>query len=90
MNEDFFAKLKKQLEESTEWPTVYMFKFIVPADNKKLALVESLFSAQAKISTRSSNKGKYISVTGRVVMLSAAEVIEKYKEAAKIEGLIAL
>ena len=90
MNEDFFAKLKKQLEESTEWPTVYMFKFIVPADNKKLALVESLFSAQAKISTRSSNKGKYISVTGRVVMLSAAEVIEKYKEAAKIECLIAL
>ncbi len=90
MDENFFAKLKKQLEDSTDWPSVYMFKFIVPADNKKLALVESLFSPQAKITTRSSNNGKYVSVTGRVVMLSAEEVINKYKEAAKIDGLIAL
>lgn len=90
MDDNFFAKLRKQLEESTEWPTVYMFKFIIPADNKKLALVESLFSAQATITTRLSNQGKYISVTGKVVMLNAEEVIVKYKKAAKIDGLIAL
>jgi hypothetical protein len=38
--EEQFNKLKETLNKLTDWPTVYMFKFIIPADNKKIALVE--------------------------------------------------
>lgn len=86
-----YAKLKSQLEEGFEWPTVYMFKFIVPASNQNVAQVERLFNAnEARVSMRESRKGNFVSVTAREMMLSPEKVIERYQEAEKIEGLIAL
>jgi hypothetical protein len=67
-----------------------MFKFIIPADNKKQALVESKFTDQSVINTRSSANGKYISITIQEVMLNADSIIEKYREMEGIEGLISL
>lgn len=90
VDEEFLKSLQKKLDETTEWPSVYMFKFIIPADNRRIAMVEALFSAEANITSKESSGGKYISITGKVVMLNALEVIEKYRSAAKIEGLIAL
>ena len=90
IDEEFFKTLEKRLNESVEWPAVYMFKFIVPAENRKIAMVEALFSPETEITTKESRGGKYISITGKVVMLSAIEVIKKYRKAAEIEGLIAL
>lgn len=86
-----YEKLKTQLEEGFEWPSVYLFKFIVPANNKKIAKVESLFnSKEAQISIRQSRKGNFVSVSGKEMMLSPQKVIDRYLEAEKIEGLIAL
>ena len=90
VDEKFLKSLEKKLDESLDWPSVYMFKFIVPADNRKIALIEVLLGPEAEISTKQSSGGKYISITGKVVMLNALEVIEKYRSAADIEGLIAL
>lgn len=91
MNSDEqFDKLKEVLNKHTIWPTVYMFKFIIPADNKKIALVESKFSETAIISQHESSTGKYISITVKDVMLNADSIIEKYKEMKGIEGLISL
>ena len=90
VNEEFLMSLHEKLEETTEWPSVYMFKFIIPADNRRIAMVEALFGPETKISTKESSGGKYISITGKVVMLSAFDVIEKYRQAAKIDDLIAL
>ncbi len=90
VNEEFLRSLENKLNETTEWPSVYMFKFIVPADNRKIALVESMFGEGAQISMNESRGGKYISITIKVVMLNAIEVVEKYRSAASIEGLIAL
>ncbi|PIZ05646.1 MAG: DUF493 domain-containing protein, partial [Flavobacteriales bacterium CG_4_10_14_0_8_um_filter_32_5] len=33
MKEEVYDSLKKKLEEQFTWPQVYMFKFIIPADN---------------------------------------------------------
>jgi putative lipoic acid-binding regulatory protein len=85
-----FEKLKEQLNKEKSWPIVYMFKFIVLADNRKIALVESKFSDEAIISQKESTNGKYISITIKEVMLSADAIIEKYKEMKGIEGLMAL
>lgn len=91
MNKDEqFKKLRAQLAMEKDWPTIYMFKFIIPADNRKIALVESKFSDEAIISQKESTNGKYISITIKEAMLDADSIIEKYKEMEGIEGLIAL
>ena len=81
MDKKFYSSLKEKLDTIHSWPSVYMFKFIIPADNKRLALVESLFGKEAIVSQRPSSKGNYISVTGKELMLSADRVIDRYKEA---------
>ncbi len=91
MNKDEqFEKLREQLNKEKEWPTIYMFKFIIPADNRKIALVEAKFSDEAIITQKESSTGKYISITIKEAMLSADSIIEKYKEMEGIEGLISL
>lgn len=86
-----YEKLQTQLEDGFDWPTVYMFKFIIPADNQKLAQVESLFNTrESQVTTRQSSKGNYVSITAREMMMSPDRVIARYLEAEKIEGLIAL
>ena len=85
-----FDKLREQLNLHDSWPMVYMFKFIIPADNRKIALVESKFSDEAVITQSQSSSGKYISITIKEVMLNAEAIIDKYKEMSGIEGLMAL
>lgn len=90
MGEEEYEKLRVRLEKSTTWPSVYMFKFIVTAQNKQIALVEALFTDLAVITLKESSGGKYISITAREVMLSPDAVIEVYKKAALIEGVMSL
>ena len=90
IDEVFLSSLENKLNDTTDWPSVYMFKFIVPSDNRNIAMIEAMYGDEAQIFTKESRAGKYISITIKVVMLNAKEVIEKYRSAAKIEGLIAL
>lgn len=88
---DPWANLREKLQQTESWPAVYMFKFIVPADNQKIARVENLFDSQeAQIQMRSSSKGNYVSITAREIMTGPEQVIERYQLAAEIEGLMAL
>ena len=83
-------ELREKLNKSTEWPTVYFFKFIVPNNNANLAEVFSLFDDSSVISTKESSGGKFISVSAKELVLSADVVIEKYILASKIKGIISL
>ena len=85
-----FEKLRDLLNKEDNWPILYMFKFIVPADNHKIALVESKFSDEAIVLHKESSNGKYFSITVKEVMLNADSIIEKYKEMQGIDGLMAL
>jgi putative lipoic acid-binding regulatory protein len=85
-----FDSLREQLTLNVTWPSVYMFKFIAPADNRIFALLHDLFPAQAEFTSRNSKGGKYVSITVQEVMLSADEVIERYRKASAIEGVIVL
>ena len=87
--EDQFIKLRETLNKEGNWPKLYMFKFIVPAKNKEIALVESKFSDEAVITQKQSFNGNYISITIKEVMLDADSIIAKYKEMDGIEGLMA-
>jgi len=90
MSADKFEDLRKKLEETLTFPSVYMFKFILQADNRKIALVENMFGDDAEIYTKESDKGKYISITVKEVVMSTDEVITIYEKAAHIEGVMLL
>lgn len=87
---DIYDSLRKKIDETIRWPEVFLFKFIIKADNHKIALLESLFTEQAEISHHPSSTGKYISISVKEVMTSTDEVIEIYKKASAIEGVITL
>ena len=89
--EEFYERLKKQLEEDTTWPSPYLFKFIVPAVNEKIAEIRSIFDdVDAEIITRDSTKGNYTSVSIRVTLDSPEQVVKKYIEVSSVEGVISL
>ena len=90
MKTEFYKSLKEKLDDQVEFPSIYMFKFIIPADNHKLALAESLFGDEAIVTTRNSKTNKFISITAKEMMLSSTQIIEIHKKAEKIEGIIQL
>jgi hypothetical protein len=90
INEEFLRLLEQRLTRRGNWPAVYMFKFIIADSNRDYAMLRSLFGDEARIFTRHSSGGKYISVTVKEMMLSPAEIVERYRKASVIEGIIAL
>jgi putative lipoic acid-binding regulatory protein len=90
MTEEELEKFKQKLVESMTFPSVYMFKFIITSENRNIALVENLFGQETDIKTKESRKGRYTSVTAKQVVISVDEVIDVYKKASKIKGVMFL
>jgi putative lipoic acid-binding regulatory protein len=91
MSDKEIERIKKILDNYHKWPDLYMFKFVVPSDNQKIAQVEALFNAEtSEIRLKPSSKGTYTAITIREVMVSAQSVLDIYSKAYQIEGLIAL
>lgn len=90
--DEFYRKLKDQLQDTALWPTEYLYKFIVTSDAEKISGIEAIFNhLGAVINTKESSNGKYTSVSIHVRLKNPDAVIEKYKEVAtKIEGVISL
>lgn len=90
--EEFYAKLKKQLQDTAMWPSEYLYKFIVPTEGEQVTQVQDIFdNTGAVIETKQSKKGKYTSVSVNVRMKNPDAVIAKYREVArKVEGVISL
>ena len=87
----FYKKLKKKLKKDTTFPSKYLFKFIVPTDEVKIKQIEDLFDFSGAVITKTSSKtGKYTSVSILVIMKKADDIITKYMEAEKLEGIISL
>lgn len=90
MTAEELEKFRQKLVETSTFPSVYMFKFIVESEHRKIALVENLFEAEADIHTKESGSGRYTSITAKQVVMNVDEVIEVYKKAAEIKGIIFL
>ena len=90
-SDEFYAKLKGRLEETTNWPAEYLYKFIVPSDADKINQIEQIFDKMgAVISTKASSNGTYTSVSINLRMKNPDAVIAKYREVAVVEGVISL
>ncbi len=90
MKSEFYGKLKKQLNNIHKWPSVYLFKFIIPDDPTRITQVQQLFGEEAYLKYTKSRKGNYISISGKEVMMSADEIINRYRKAQSIQGVIML
>lgn len=90
--EEFYEKLKGQLQDTAEWPTEYLYKFIVPTTETKVGKIQKIFDNMgAVITTKKSKNNKYTSVSVNVRMKNPDAVIDKYKEVGKkVEGVISL
>ena len=87
----FYNRLRDQLEESADWPSNYLFKFILPSDEDKKATVLSVFENHSvQITERNSSKNTYVSISIEGVFSSPDQIISKYKAVAQIEGVIQL
>jgi putative lipoic acid-binding regulatory protein len=90
MTEEELEKFRLKLLETTTFPSVYMFKLIVPSENRTIALVENMFDAETDIHTKESEKGKYTSITAKQVVMTADEIVAIYKKASAIKGVMML
>lgn len=89
--EEFYTRLKEELDNSNTWPAEYLYKFIVPSDKSKIAQIETAFNQMgAVIKTTQSKNGNFTSVSVNVTMNSSQHVIDKYLEVSTIEGIISL
>ena len=88
----FYKKLRQQLIDTSLWPSIYLYKFIIKSDQEKIIQIEELFdNLGAVINTVKSKNGNYTSVSVNVKMKNPDAVIAKYREIEyNIEGVISL
>jgi putative lipoic acid-binding regulatory protein len=82
--------LRQRLNEIHKWPSVFMFKFILPNDPDRLSKLKMIFGESAQFTMKFSEKGRYTSLTVREMMLDADAIFDRYLAASHIEGIIAL
>jgi len=87
MTDKDYSSFKEKLDSTHQWPSLYMFKFIVGKGQEEE--VKKLFPKN-DLKIKPSSSGNYLSVTAKVMMASSDHVIDIYEKAHKIEGLIAL
>jgi putative lipoic acid-binding regulatory protein len=95
-SDEWWVQFRELLEEETEWPTTYTFKFIGPEDD--LDELKGIFEGhsagggggESDLEVRSSSKGNYVSVTARLKMNSSDEVLAVYERAYEVDDVIAL
>jgi hypothetical protein len=83
-------KLRELLAENKQWPLLYYFKFIVQNDQEKLNQVKELFADQLSITYNTSRDIRFISLSCKQLMPDPESILEIYRKASLIDGLIAL
>jgi uncharacterized protein len=86
---DKFDSLMEMLRNEPNWPLEYLFKFILKSNQKEnQKKIRGFFEQNVSISFRESSQGNYLAVSITAKMNDPEEIIEIYKKAAQIEGLI--
>lgn len=88
MDANWFHSFRNKLDQHYAWPSLYVFKFIVPVH--KQDELRRLFPRHVTSTEKQSEKGNYISLTYQMMMPSSDSVIEVYQKVSVIEGIVAL
>jgi len=88
MDATSYDSFREKLDRHYAWPSLYIFKFIVPAHKQEE--LRKLFPLHVTSTEKQSEKGNYVSLTYQMMMPSSDSVIAVYKKASIIEGIVAL
>ena len=89
--QEFYERLKEELDNANVWPAEYLYKFIVPTEDGNVEAVENAFNDMgAVIKTTKSKNAKFTSISVNVRMNSSQSIIDKYLEVSPIKGIISL
>ncbi|MDA0729468.1 MAG: DUF493 family protein [Bacteroidetes bacterium] len=83
-------QLRRQLNETHEWPCVFKFKFIVPTKPENEAALRAIFGREANFVIRNSSKGNYRAVTVDEVVKGPDDIFARYEAASTIPGIVSL
>ncbi len=75
------------MDETMEFPSEYLFKFIVPVSEAQGLL---LILVDMEIDEKISKGGRYISISAKKVFANSDDIISIYKKVAVIKGIISL
>lgn len=86
-----YAAFREKLMAVEQFPTIFVFKFILPAAEDARPKVEEIFAhPSTRIHVKQSGGGKYESFTVETFAGSADQVINYYKEIGKLDKVILL
>lgn len=88
-NEDI-TRFREKLNETTEWPSSYMFKFVVPNQDGKVDKVKDILSPYGIITFKNTKNLKFVSITCISQMPDADQIIDITVQITSIEGVMAL
>ncbi|NGM60586.1 DUF493 domain-containing protein [Sphingobacterium sp. SGG-5] len=90
-SKDFYSAFREKLKSVEQFPTVYTFKFIIPASEVSKREIEKIFQhPSTKIQSKDSKTGKYNALTVETFVNDADDVIAYYQKASSIEKIILL
>ncbi len=84
---EWWDNFRQLLDSDNEWPSMYLFKFIVPKAG--LTELKMVFEGQ-EIDVKASTRGNYLSVTSKIMVHDSDEVIKIYRAAGAVDGVISL
>ena len=85
-----YDQLKAKLEETKNWPLLYMFKFIAPNQDGKVKKVEEKLPKGGIVSHKHTKNLKYVSISCKVKMPNAQSIIDVMDEVSKIGNIMSL
>ena len=90
--EDFYKKLKNLLNDTSSWPSEYVYKLIYKSDPDNIKKLKKIFNKPDTVfSLKTSKNGKYTSVSVKIIAKNPDFIIDKYKIVAdQIENVILL
>ena len=91
-NKNFYKNLKQLLDDTSGWPSEYIYKFIYSSKPENIEILRDIFKASnADFKIKTSKNGKYTSVSVKIIAKNPDLIIENYKKVAdRIENVILL
>jgi len=89
--DEFYSNFKIRLDETQEFPSNYLFKFIVLNQDEFVESVKLIFEkSNADFFFHKSKNGKYVSISINLYVIDSESVISYYQKAGKIPNIILL
>ena len=90
--EDFYKKLKNLLNDTSSWPSEYVYKLIYKSNPDNIKKLKKIFCEPKTVfSLKTSRNDKYTSVSVKIIAKNPDFIIDKYKIVAdQIENVILL